>query len=180
MYIFESRIVFKASNRSLYTMKLFLFFLNIDQTNKTFSVPSILCTMNYSKKPGFNLYQSRHCAYIIYSVKTWKNLSVFEKHSYFYEKPGSTGHFSVPEPSSQGAVRVIFRSIYLSKSCLKAVSSVYLCKYVYTQKYFRVIFLSIILMDKMTHVLKTSSSYFEISSGTLFRNMLHLRKASKF
>ena len=30
------------------------------------------------KKPGLNLYQSRHCAYITYSVKTWflKNLSV--------------------------------------------------------------------------------------------------------
>ena len=35
-------------------------------------------TMNYPKKPGFKLYQSRHCAYIIYSVKTWflKNLYV--------------------------------------------------------------------------------------------------------
>ena len=28
-------------------------------------------TMNYPKKPSFNLYQSRHCAYITYSVKTW-------------------------------------------------------------------------------------------------------------
>ena len=28
-------------------------------------------TMNYPKKPGFNLYQSRHCAYITYSEKTW-------------------------------------------------------------------------------------------------------------
>ena len=27
--------------------------------------------MNYSKKTGFNLYQSRHCAYLTYSVKTW-------------------------------------------------------------------------------------------------------------
>ena len=37
-------------------------------------------TMNYPKKTGFNLYESRHCAYITYSVKTWffKNLSVFE------------------------------------------------------------------------------------------------------
>ena len=35
--------------------------------------------MNYPKKPGFNLYQSQHFAYMIYSVKTWflKNLSVF-------------------------------------------------------------------------------------------------------
>ena len=34
--------------------------------------------MNYPKKPGFNLYQLRHCAYITFSVKTWflKNLSV--------------------------------------------------------------------------------------------------------
>ena len=34
--------------------------------------------MNYSIKSGFNLYQSRHCAYITYTVKTWflKNLSV--------------------------------------------------------------------------------------------------------
>ena len=28
-------------------------------------------TMNYPKKPGFNLYESRYCAYITYSVKTW-------------------------------------------------------------------------------------------------------------
>ena len=36
--------------------------------------------MNYLKKTGFNLYQSRHCAYITYSVKTWflKILSVSE------------------------------------------------------------------------------------------------------
>ena len=35
--------------------------------------------MNYPKKPGFNLYQSRHCAYITYSVKTWflKILSLY-------------------------------------------------------------------------------------------------------
>ena len=35
--------------------------------------------MNYPKKPGFNLYASRHCAYITYSVKTWflKSLSVY-------------------------------------------------------------------------------------------------------
>ena len=34
--------------------------------------------MNYPKKTGFNLYESRNCAYITYSVKTWflKNLSV--------------------------------------------------------------------------------------------------------
>ena len=34
--------------------------------------------MNYPKKPGFNLYQLRHCAYITYIGKTWflKNLSV--------------------------------------------------------------------------------------------------------
>ena len=34
--------------------------------------------MNHPKKPGFNLYQSRHCAYVTYSVKTWflKILSV--------------------------------------------------------------------------------------------------------
>ena len=37
-------------------------------------------TMNNPKKPGFNLYQSRHCAYITSSVKNWflKNLSVFQ------------------------------------------------------------------------------------------------------
>ena len=37
-----------------------------------------LDTMNYPKKPGFNLYQSRHSANITYSVKTWfsKILSV--------------------------------------------------------------------------------------------------------
>ena len=34
--------------------------------------PSIhICIMNYPKKTGFNLYQSRHCTYITYSVKTW-------------------------------------------------------------------------------------------------------------
>ena len=40
--------------------------------------PCPLHTMNYPKKPGFNLYQSRHCACITYSVKTWffKILSV--------------------------------------------------------------------------------------------------------
>ena len=27
--------------------------------------------MNYPKKTGFNLYQSRHCVYITYSVKNW-------------------------------------------------------------------------------------------------------------
>ena len=27
--------------------------------------------MNYPRKPDFNLYQSRHCAYITYSVNTW-------------------------------------------------------------------------------------------------------------
>ena len=34
--------------------------------------------MSYPKKPGFKLYQSRHYAYITYSVKTWffTNLSV--------------------------------------------------------------------------------------------------------
>ena len=34
--------------------------------------------MNYHKKPGFNLNQSRHCAYVTFSVKTWflKILSV--------------------------------------------------------------------------------------------------------
>ena len=34
--------------------------------------------MNYPKKPGFDLYQSRYCAYITYSGKTWflKVLSV--------------------------------------------------------------------------------------------------------
>ena len=40
--------------------------------------------MNYPKKPGFNLYESRHCAYITYGVKTWilKNLSVAEYNTY--------------------------------------------------------------------------------------------------
>ena len=35
--------------------------------------------MNYPKKPGFDLYESLHCAYITYRVKTWffKNLSVY-------------------------------------------------------------------------------------------------------
>ena len=38
-------------------------------------------TMNYPKKTGFNLYQSRYCAFITYSVKTWflKNLSVHQE-----------------------------------------------------------------------------------------------------
>ena len=40
-----------------------------------------LTTMNYPKKTSFNLYQSRHWAYLTYSVKTWflKILSVFLK-----------------------------------------------------------------------------------------------------
>ena len=44
----------------------------------TFFMKSLVYTVNYPKKPGFNLYQLRHCAYITYSVKTWflKNLSV--------------------------------------------------------------------------------------------------------
>ena len=34
--------------------------------------------MNYPKKQGFNLYESRHCAYITYSLKNLglKNLSI--------------------------------------------------------------------------------------------------------
>ena len=46
-------------------------------------------TMNYPKKPGFNLYQSRHRvvtnrAYITYSVKAWflKNLSEYNDKLY--------------------------------------------------------------------------------------------------
>ena len=35
------------------------------------SIPECPGTMNYPKKPGFNLYQSRHCAYKTYSLKTW-------------------------------------------------------------------------------------------------------------
>ena len=34
-------------------------------------------TMHYPKKPGFNQYQSRHCAYIIFSVKTWFKKNIF-------------------------------------------------------------------------------------------------------
>ena len=39
---------------------------------------TLIHTMNYPKKTGFNLYQSLHCAYITYSVKTWffKTLSI--------------------------------------------------------------------------------------------------------
>ena len=57
--------------------------------------------MNYPKKPGFNLYQLRHCACIKYSVKTWflKNLSVcqsvyiFAKNSNgFTKKTGEENH----------------------------------------------------------------------------------------
>ena len=50
--------------------------MNWSSTNKS-SVVNIY-TMNYPKKTSFNLYQSRHCAYITYSVKTWflKILSV--------------------------------------------------------------------------------------------------------
>ena len=38
-------------------------------------------TMNYHKKTGFNLNQSRHCAYVTFSVKTWflKILSVVDR-----------------------------------------------------------------------------------------------------
>ena len=35
----------------------------------------MICLESYNelskKKTGFNMYQSRHCAYITYSVKTW-------------------------------------------------------------------------------------------------------------
>ena len=45
--------------------------------------------MNYPKKTAFNLlFQSRHCSYIIYSVKTWflKILSVHEEYSHAKDK----------------------------------------------------------------------------------------------
>ena len=32
-------------------------------------VLKILHIMNYLKKPGFNLHQSRHCAYIVYIIQ---------------------------------------------------------------------------------------------------------------
>ena len=36
-----------------------------------FNSTQMRSTMNYPKKPGLNLYQSLHCAYITYSVKIW-------------------------------------------------------------------------------------------------------------
>ena len=52
---------------------------------RTVEVKSI-STMNYPKKTGFNLFQSRHCAYITYSVITWffKILSVHHIISYIH------------------------------------------------------------------------------------------------
>ena len=54
--------------------------LDIFELKKTKSDQSFSDTMNYPQKTGFNLYLSRHCAYITYNVKTWflKNLSVCE------------------------------------------------------------------------------------------------------
>ena len=51
--------------------------------------------MNYPKKPGFNLYRSRHCAYITYSVKTWclKNLSICWKKNYLPSKAWDPGNW---------------------------------------------------------------------------------------
>ena len=49
--------------------------------------------MNYPKKTGFNLYHcSRHCAYIIYNVKTWflkilsVSLHILKKGKFFSQK----------------------------------------------------------------------------------------------
>ena len=52
--------------------------MNLNILGKKNSIIIGLSKMNYPEKTGFNLYQSRHSAYIIYSVKTlfWKNLSV--------------------------------------------------------------------------------------------------------
>ena len=66
---------------------------NIDLSNNNIKkVHRVFCfrtsrqadTMNYPKKPGFNLYQLRHCACITYSVKTWflKNLSVLNIYNF--------------------------------------------------------------------------------------------------
>ena len=45
----------------------------------TLKEPFYETTMNYLKKPSFNLYQFWHCAYKTYSVKTWflKNLCIW-------------------------------------------------------------------------------------------------------
>ena len=53
----------------------YLLFLFISYKHKP---RTATCTMNYPKKPGFNLHESRHCGYIKYSVKTFflKSLSI--------------------------------------------------------------------------------------------------------
>ena len=38
--------------------------------------PRYWCKMNYPKKPGFNLHESRYCAFITYSVKTWSQYNL--------------------------------------------------------------------------------------------------------
>ena len=44
--------------------------------------------MNYPQKTGFNWYQTRHCAYITYSEKTWflKILSVSSEIKIFHHE----------------------------------------------------------------------------------------------
>ena len=57
----------------------FHYFINRETFFSLLTIVYIICTskftyihtMNYPKKPGFNLCQSRHCAYITYCVKTW-------------------------------------------------------------------------------------------------------------
>ena len=63
-----------------------------------------LATMKFPKKPGFKLHQSRHCAYITYSVKTWvlKSLPVVL----------CTKSFSISKESSSDLICIIL-FIYL-------------------------------------------------------------------
>ena len=65
--------------------------------------PIMAGTMNYPKKTCFNLFQSRHCSYILYSVKTWflKILSVSQLYRWFHNFLYSPFHKTFPNYSLQ-------------------------------------------------------------------------------
>ena len=78
-YIIQKNIFTKIFHDYIYYLQIVLFSISDRSAflgRRSGCLPS---TTNYPKKIGFNLYQSRHCAYITYSLKTWflKNVSVY-------------------------------------------------------------------------------------------------------
>ena len=57
-------IVFSVPNTPLNSRGISVCCILVENVDKS-------STMNYPKKPGFNLHQSRYCAYTTYSLKTW-------------------------------------------------------------------------------------------------------------